>query len=140
MRALQKVLGAVAIFSVLVAPALDFLQARLEALSEAERQEWRRQGRRRFRNQWLEYELDYALVEEAGAFALSELRAGWSVPALLIHGMADTVVPHDGTIRFALETPARHVELHLIKDGDHRLSAYSRVVARLACDFLARWM
>jgi uncharacterized protein len=123
---------------VLVAPAFGFLERKWSALTDAEREEWRRTGRRRFRSEWVDAELGYGLVEERADFPPDQLTAGWATPALLFHGCADDVVPDSDSLDFLRAVQYPHVELRLLKDGDHRLTAYKDEIAAAAGRFFAR--
>lgn len=123
---------------VLVAPAFGFLERKWTALSGDERDEWRRTGRRRFRNQWVDAELGYGLVEERVDFPLARLTTGWATPALLFHGCVDDIVPDSDSLDFLRTIQYPHVELRLLKDGDHRLTAYKDEIATAAGRFFAR--
>jgi dipeptidyl aminopeptidase/acylaminoacyl peptidase len=46
-----------------------------------------------------------------------------ALPARLIHGTADRDVPWQTSIRLAERLASTDVEITLVKDGDHRLSA-----------------
>jgi pimeloyl-ACP methyl ester carboxylesterase len=124
---------------VLMAPALRFLDRKWNRLSKAEREEYRRTGRLRVRNDWIDVEVGYGLAEERTHFAASELFSRWATSALLIHGMRDRDVPHADSVEFIESVTRGEVELHLIREADHRLTGYEAVVAKLACDFLARY-
>jgi len=124
---------------VLLAPALNFPRGRWASLTEAERRAWKQTGRHRVRNEWLDVEVGYGLVEEADAFPPGRLEAEWSTPALVVHGLRDAQVPYAGSVAFLERAAGRHVELLLIKAADHRLTGYENEVARMACDFFARW-
>jgi len=39
-----------------------------------------------------------------------------------LHGMADRDVPYELSLRIATHVESEDVQVHLIKDGDHRLS------------------
>jgi uncharacterized protein len=123
---------------VLICPALDFIGARWNALSEAEREEWQRSGRLRVHNEFLDVELGYGLVEEREQFLAERLQAELKTPALIIHGLGDEVVPWSGSLAFVERAASERVELHLIKSGNHRLTGHEDDVADLACNFFAR--
>jgi uncharacterized protein len=123
---------------VLVAPAFGFLERKWAALTDAERDEWRRTGRRRFVNEWVDAELAYGLVEERADFPPDQLTAGWATPALLFHGCADDVVPDSDSLDFLRAVQYQNVELRLLNDGDHRLTAHKDEIAAAAGRFFAR--
>lgn len=53
-------------------------------------------------------------------------------PVRLIHGQADPDVPWDISIRLAAALRSADVQVHLIKDGDHRLSRPQDIAVLLA--------
>ncbi|MCI0705603.1 MAG: lysophospholipase, partial [Planctomycetia bacterium] len=129
----ESVLGCV-----LLAPAFGFLDRRWETLTPAEQEAWKRTGRIRVTNEWVDAELGIGLVEERDQYRPFKLVAGWRTPALLFHGLADEVVPDSDSLFFARRVDYPHVELRLLKDGDHRLTAYKNVIASAAGRFFAR--
>ncbi len=123
---------------VLLAPAFGFLDRRWNSLTTEEQAAWKRTGRRVVRNEWLEVEIGIGLVEERDRFRPDELVKGWAKPSLLFHGMSDTVVPDSDSLFFAREVDYPHVELRLLKNGDHRLTAYKDDIAGAAGAFFSR--
>jgi pimeloyl-ACP methyl ester carboxylesterase len=123
---------------VLLAPAFGFLQRRWDRLSEVERDDWKRTGRLRVTNDWIDAEIGYALVEERDRFRSADLAAKWRTPALIFHGAADDVVPDSDSLDFLRATRYPAVELRLLKDGDHRLTAYKDEIAAEAGRFFER--
>lgn len=123
---------------VFLAPAFLFLDRRWNRLTPEEQIAWARTGRLRVKNEWLETEIGIGLMDERVQFRPEELVSGWATPALLFHGMADDVVPDSDSLFFARNVAYPHVELRLLKDGDHRLTAYKDDIARAAGDFFAR--
>ena len=122
---------------VLLAPAFGFLDRRWESLSSEDRAEWKRTGLRRVKNDWVDVEIGYGLVEERERFAPRELVAGWRTPSLLFHGLADDTVPDSDSLFFLRHVEYPRVELRLLKDGDHRLTAYKGAIAAAAGAFFA---
>ena len=53
-------------------------------------------------------------------------------PVRLLHGQADPDVPWDIALRFAAALRSSDVQIHLIKDGDHRLSRDADIALLLA--------
>lgn len=70
------------------------------------------------------------LVEEARQHELLNARIPLRCPVRLIHGTADPDVPWQLSLEVVEQLESGDVELHLIKDGDHRLSS-ERDLARL---------
>lgn len=123
--------------AVLLAPAFGFLDRRWEALAPEERAAWQRTGRRRVANAWVDVEIGYGLVEERDRFAPRHLVCGWATPALLFHGLADDTVPDTDSLFFLRHVDYPHVELRLLKDGDHRLTTHKDAIATAAGAFFA---
>jgi alpha-beta hydrolase superfamily lysophospholipase len=123
---------------VLIAPAIRFLHRRWEELTETERGEWARSGVRRVRNEWVDVEIGYPLVAERTAFDPADLARRWQTPLLIYHGMADDTVPASDSIEFVEAAVYPNIELRLLKNGDHRLTAHKDEIAEAACQFLER--
>jgi uncharacterized protein len=120
---------------VLLAPAFHFLHRRFEQLPPWERDEFRRTGRLRVRSEWVDTEIGYDLVEEAPLFPFARLAAEWATPALVYHGMADDVIPFADSVEFLRRAAHPRLELRLLKDGDHQLTAHKDAIAEEACRF-----
>jgi len=120
----------------LVAPAFYFLEFR--GLSRKELDAWRRTGRHVFNNGWMDVEVGYGLVEESKKFPVSELEKKFKTPLIIFHGMRDEVIPYSASVEFASNCAATNVELHLLKNGDHRLNYAKKDIVREACDFFER--
>src|SRR5438876_765434 len=75
--------------TVLIAPALNFLQSRWAHLSPEERERWKNTGRLRVTNQWVDEEIGYGIVEEIDKYQVEMLAAAWNKPLLIFHGMED---------------------------------------------------
>lgn len=129
----DRVLGCV-----FLAPAFFFLERRWNALTPEVQAEWTRTGRRTVKNEWLEVEIGIGLVAERDRFRPEELVKGWATPALLFHGLSDTVVPDSDSLYFARNVDYPRVELRLLRDGDHRLTAYKDDIAGAAGAFFDR--
>jgi pimeloyl-ACP methyl ester carboxylesterase len=122
---------------VLLAPAFGFLDRRWDNLTPDERDEWRTTGRRRVKNDWVDVEVGYGLVEERDRFAPRDLVRNWRTPSLLFHGLADDTVPDTDSLFFIRHVEYPRVELRLLKDGDHRLTAHKAIIAAAAGGFFA---
>jgi pimeloyl-ACP methyl ester carboxylesterase len=123
-----------------IAPAFNFLAGRLSRLGEAERQKWLATGRLRVRNQWLDVEIGPGLMLETDQFRVEDLVTRWCTPLLVFHGMRDDTVSHVDSVDFVRQTDYPDIELHLFKDGEHRLLPYKEEMAEAICRFFApRW-
>jgi alpha-beta hydrolase superfamily lysophospholipase len=123
---------------VLLAPAFELLERRWDRLTPAEREEWKRTDRLRVRNDWVDVEIGYGLVAEREQFLWRNLAREYRMPTLIFHGMADDVVPFADSVAFVEHAVETRIELRLLKDGDHRLTAHKDEIAAEACRFLER--
>jgi pimeloyl-ACP methyl ester carboxylesterase len=123
-----------------LAPAFDLLGRWWRGLDEAAQAAWRQTGRRRVRNDWLDVEVDYGLMEERERFPAERLAAEWATPLRVFHGLRDDSVPYGESLAFVERTACPGVELHLFKDGDHRLQGFEEEIAESVCRFFARWV
>lgn len=117
----------------LIAPAFRFLEC--QRLSEAERAQWKQTGRLRITNQWINLELDFGFYAEAAAYPFEQLTQRFQTPSLIFHGIRDDTVPYTTSLEFIDRCRATAVQLLLLKNGDHRLSAEKEWLARAACEF-----
>jgi pimeloyl-ACP methyl ester carboxylesterase len=124
---------------VLMAPAFRFLQRRWDDLDEAARRAWQESGRLRLRNQWIDVEVGHGLVAERADFDPERLAERWRTPALIFHGMRDETVPWQDTLALVERAGYPHIEVRLLRDGDHRLLAYAEEMAEEGCRFFGRW-
>ena len=68
------------------------------------------------------YEVTLQLIEDGRKHLLLRDKLTISVPIRLLHGMTDSDVPYQVSIRLAEHIDTEDVEVTLIKGGDHRLS------------------
>ncbi len=89
---------------VLLAPAFGFAKLWHGALGEAAMNEWRHTGWRTFYHygEGRECPVSYGLIEDASAY---EDYPEVACPSLILHGLADDVVPLSASERFAASTP-----------------------------------
>lgn len=125
---------------VLLAPAFDFAASRYGDLTEAQRSAWKETGRLRIQNDWLDTEVGYGLAEEVGHYPWEQLAQDVRRPLLLFHGMRDETIPYQVSLAFLERAVHPEIELRLIKNGDHRLTAIKDELAEAACAFFARWL
>lgn len=92
-----------------------------------------------------DYPITRQLIEEArNHLLLARARLDISCPVRLLHGMRDEDVPWDFSRQVTEKLASQDVELHLVKDGDHRLSTpenlelLADVLDRLVKKILAR--
>ncbi|MGF1581837.1 MAG: alpha/beta hydrolase [Gemmataceae bacterium] len=122
---------------VLLAPAFYFPHTLWTRLSSEQREEWKRSGKLAYHNEWVDVELSYELLESAAAFSLAELTARWETPTLVFHGMKDELVPYADTVHLIEKIGYPNVELRLLRDGDHRLTAHKEMIMEEACRFFS---
>lgn len=114
----------------LVAPALGFLH-RLERTVDEDGRMWTQDGR--------SFPLAPRVIEDAQQLDERDLPRRITVPTLIVHGDADSVVPHRRSRRFFAAIPHPRKELWIVPDGDHRLGSvtdemWRRLDALLASD------
>ena len=110
---------------VTVAAAADFTERLLLArLDPSERAEFARSGLRREPSLYEEdgYPFTWRLVEDGRRHLLLDRPIDLACPVRLLHGMQDPDVPWAISLEIADRLRADDVRVHLVKDGDHRLS------------------
>lgn len=100
-------------------------------------EEWRSRGAIRLRNQWLEAELGWGLMADLGAYRAEEVADRLATPTLIVQGIEDDTVPWRKVADFVGACRERRVELVLVRDGDHRLTAHEERVWEWMVGFLA---
>jgi pimeloyl-ACP methyl ester carboxylesterase len=68
------------------------------------------------------YEISLNLIEESAKYLLLNNTINIDVPITLLHGMEDIDVPYMRSLKLAELIISKNVNIHLIKNGDHRLS------------------
>lgn len=107
----------------LVAPAPDFPTALLwPSLSADEQAAFAAQGYIDRGGSHPDARLSRAFFDESKAHNLLGSKIGFNGPVEILHGMQDDAVPWQHAIRLSEALNSQNVHLHLIKDGDHRLS------------------
>lgn len=119
----------------LIAPALGFPR-RFMDLPREELDTWKREGSRRFASEWIDLKLGYVLVEDGAGYPYERLVREYDAPTLILHGMGDTAVPWQESAAFIEQTRAKDVDLLLVKNGDHRLTAHKAYLF----DTIAAWL
>lgn len=119
----------------LIAPSLRF-PGRFAELEAAELEAWKRTGFRRFASEWIDLKIGYGLVEDGANYRYERLVRDHRAATLILHGMRDTAVPWQESVAFVEQTRAEQVDLVLIKDGDHRLTAQKDYLF----DAIAAWL
>jgi pimeloyl-ACP methyl ester carboxylesterase len=122
-----------------IAGAFDFPGRGWRQLSAEQQQEWQQTGKLRFRNEWTDVEVGYGMVEDRHEFTPQKLADGWTTPALLLHGMADTTVLYTESLDLALAITDAPIEVRLYRQGGHRLTEFKHEIAEAVCHFFAPW-
>lgn len=109
-----------------IAPAPDFVRWGL-GMSAAEEAQLRAQGYFSRPSGYADgpYRYCRTFIEDAPANCLLDGPIAISVPVRLLHGTADDAVPVDVSLRLLRQLVSADVQLTLVKDGSHRLSAES---------------
>jgi len=119
----------------LIAPSLHF-PGRFADLEPSEIEEWKQTGLRRFVSEWIDLKIGYGLVEDGANYRYERLVRDHMATTLILHGMDDRAVPWRESVAFAEQTRAGKVDLLLIKDGDHRMTAQKDYLF----DAIASWL
>ena len=72
---------------------------------------------------WMPSTCAYRLIEEGRAHLLLDRDIPISCPVRLLHGMADSEVPFQVSLRLAERLVSEDVEVRLVKSGNHRFSS-----------------
>jgi pimeloyl-ACP methyl ester carboxylesterase len=108
-----------------LAPAPDFTEELIwRTLSEDERGKLIRDGKLAQPSEYSEdpYVITRALIEDGRKNLLLAGPIAIDAPVRLLHGLNDRDVPYQISLRLQALLAAPDVVVHLIKDGDHRLS------------------
>lgn len=122
--------------TVMIAPALQFPGRLAWQLGPAAMEEWRKAGVRRFEGDWIDREIGFSLMEDALNYDPQKLLHGYAAPTLIFHGMRDTAVDWRTSLTFAEDCAFPHLQLVLVKSGDHRLTEHKE----LLFDTLWAWL
>lgn len=121
---------------ILLAPGFGLSRRWIELLGADQLERWRQVGTMEVFHHAANCKmpLKYAFIEDAQKFQTDDLQI--AVPALVMHGVHDDVVPIEESVRFAKLNPA-NVELHEM-DSDHGLTDVLPQMWELANEFLQR--
>eukprot|EP00112_Aurelia_sp_Birch-Aquarium-sp1_P023532 Seg7046.2 transcript_id=Seg7046.2/GoldUCD/mRNA.D3Y31 product="Mycophenolic acid acyl-glucuronide esterase mitochondrial" protein_id=Seg7046.2/GoldUCD/D3Y31 len=79
------------------------------------------------------YQISFETILDAGKnLVLDKAEVAFDGAVRLIHGMNDATVPYSLSLKLAQKLRSDNVHVHLIKDGDHRMSSNENL------DFLAK--
>jgi len=119
----------------LIAPALRF-PAGMTQLPPRDLAEWKRAGFRRFTSEWIDLRIGFGLVEDAQQYPYEELVRRYEAPTLVLHGLKDAAVPWRESVEFLERAACPDVDVVLVKQGDHRLTAHKDFLF----DVMTGWM
>lgn len=106
-----------------VAPAADFVtKLMLPSLTPAAQRELAQTGVFMMPGYNRPVPLSQAFFDEAQAHDVLNTALAFDGPVRILHGMKDEVVPWQHGVRLLKTMTSRDAHIHLIKDGDHRLS------------------
>ncbi|HEY7546750.1 MAG TPA: alpha/beta fold hydrolase [Blastocatellia bacterium] len=121
----------------LIAPAFSFVNLIVDEIGQNRLRQWKKDGLIEFTNQYGTVELGYDLVEDWRLYPLSQLAERFSTPALIIHGMRDEAISYLHTLSFASRAASKEIDVILVKDGDHRLTAHKEKLGDWIASHLA---
>jgi len=123
---------------VLLAPSMHFPASLMRTLDAAALDRWRATGVQRFSSAWIDLEIGCDLLDDAVRYSPAELRAQLVTPALLIHGLRDTTIPWEESAAFLRTCTRAPLDLFLVGDGDHRLTAHKELLFSILWAWLDR--
>lgn len=122
--------------AVLIAPALELERGLERRLGRSGMRLWEKTGTVDLEHHEGVATLGWGLVEDLRAFRKERLEALYQTPTLLLQGRRDELVSWRSVVEFAEGCRCDALEVHLMMDGDHRLSDRLEHLWRLAIDFL----
>lgn len=122
----------------LVAPAFGFVARFLADIGPEAAAAWARTGRLTYRNEWMTVPLRHDLVVDVAARSDARLAARYATDTLIVHGARDERVPWRVSGDFVAACPHRPLDLHLLGDGDHRLTTRLPDLAHLVATVARR--
>ncbi len=106
-----------------IASAPDFTSRLMTAeFSATQRQQLKNTGMVTIESEYGDYNLSRAFLESGQPLSLLDAPIKLTCPVYLLHGQQDVDVPYAFSINIAEKLLSHHVSIHLVKDGDHRLS------------------
>jgi pimeloyl-ACP methyl ester carboxylesterase len=125
--------------TMLIAPSFMFGRWILKNLTPAEVAQWEESDVLKFTNQYGHAELGYDFVRDMEHYPTTELYQGYRAPTLICHGMMDDIVDYHQSLEFQQQCASADVDVVLLKNGDHRLTAQKAELAELLVVYLKRW-
>ena len=118
-----------------IAPAPDLLYKRYENLPSQEKDNIKHNKFFLLPSEYGKqpYQISFETILDAGEnLVLDKAEVPFNGAVRLIHGMSDATVPYQLSLKLAQKLRSDNVHVHLIKDGDHRMSSNENL------DFLAK--
>lgn len=122
---------------VLIAPSLQFPGRLGWQLGPAVMEEWKNTGVRKFESQWSDLEIGFGLMEDALSYDPQKILVAFQTPTLIFHGMKDDAVDWRISQTFVEDCAYPHMELVLLKNGDHRLTDHKEFLFETLWGWLA---
>lgn len=119
-----------------IAPALELERGLERRLGAVGMRRWQKTGTVELEHHDGVATLGWGLVEDLRAFRKERLEAIYQTPTLLLQGRNDESVSWQSVVGFAENCACDALEVHLMMDGDHRLSDRLDHLWRLTIDFL----
>lgn len=119
-----------------IAPALEIERGLERRLGAVGMRRWQKTGTVDLEHSEGVATLGWTLVEDLRAFRKERLEAIYRTPTLLLQGRNDESVEWQSVVDFADQCVSEALEVHLMMDGDHRLTDRLDHLWRLAIDFL----
>jgi len=127
--------------NMLIAPSFMFGQGFLNDLSPEQAARWAEEGVIKFSNQYGSADLGYQLIRDRARYPVTELYQCYRTPTLICHGVADEIVDYRQSLAFLQQCVSADIDLVLLKNGDHRLTAHKAELAQLLLLYLEhRWV
>ena len=117
---------------------MHFPASLTRTLDAAALDRWRATGVQRFSSAWIDLEIGCDLLDDAARYSPAELRAQLVTPALVIHGLRDTTIPWEESAAFLRTCTRAPLDLFLVGDGDHRLTAHKELLFSILWAWLDR--
>jgi len=114
----------------LLAPAFGFVERHAAALSQEERERWSGGEPLTVEKEWFTVDLEPAIYHETKRRPVADLARRLDRAALIVHGKHDESVPLDAVLDFVRACDAPGLELHVVGDGDHRLTDHRELLGK----------
>ena len=122
--------------TVSISPALEMEKSLLARIGPEAAERWRRDGEFELQHPLGPVVLNWQMIEDLGSYERQRLQASYAVPALIFQGKHDDSVDWRAVLGFAAGCAYEGIELHLMADGDHRLSERLDHLWRMTLSFL----